>query len=335
MNKIFFKNKILLITGGTGSFGQALVSYLLKNKIPLKKIIVFSRDELKQFEMNKIFNENQYSNIRYFIGDVRDKDRLKLALSNVDIVVHAAALKQVPIAEYNPFEFIKTNVLGAQNLIESCLGSSVKNVIALSTDKASSPINLYGATKLCSDKLFIAANNIKGKQDIKFSVVRYGNVMGSRGSVLESFLKQKTSGVFTITDKNMTRFNINMIEAIDFVIFSLINSKGGEIFVPKIPSFRIIDLAKSILDNHKIKFTGIRPGEKIHEEMISTFDSLNTVDFGKCYIILNKNNLKFYKNQNFLPENFSYNSKTNKIYLNISQLSEIVKNFIKNNILTK
>jgi len=335
MNKIFFKNKILLITGGTGSFGQALVSYLLKNKIPLKKIIVFSRDELKQFEMNKIFNENQYSNIRYFIGDVRDKDRLKLALNSVDIVVHAAALKQVPIAEYNPFEFIKTNVLGAQNLIESCLGSSVKNVIALSTDKASSPINLYGATKLCSDKLFIAANNIKGKQDIKFSVVRYGNVMGSRGSVLESFLKQKTSGVFTITDKNMTRFNINMIEAIDFVIFSLINSKGGEIFVPKIPSFRIIDLAKSILVNHKIKFTGIRPGEKIHEEMISTFDSLNTVDFGKCYIILNKNNLKFYKNQNFLPENFSYNSKTNKIYLNISQLSEIVNNFIKNNILTK
>jgi len=221
--KNFFKNKSLLLTGGTGSFGKAFVSYLLKNKIPLKKIIIFSRDELKQFEMNKIFNETQYSNIRYFIGDVRDKERLKLALNGVDIVVHAAALKQVAIAEYNPFEFIKTNVLGAQNLIESCLGSSVRNVIALSTDKASSPINLYGATKLCSDKLFIAANNIKGKQDIKFSVVRYGNVMGSRGSVLETFFQQKKSGVLQITDKKMTRFNINMGEAIDFVIYSLMN----------------------------------------------------------------------------------------------------------------
>lgn len=201
MNKNFFKNKSLLLTGGTGSFGKAFVNYLLKNKIPLKKIIIFSRDELKQFEMNKIFNENQYSNIRYFIGDIRDKDRLKVALNNVDIVVHAAALKQVPIAEYNPFEFIKTNVLGAQNIVECCLGSSVKNVIALSTDKASSPINLYGATKLCSDKLFIAANNIKGKQDIKFSIVRYGNVMGSRGSVLETFFEQKNLRYFILLIK--------------------------------------------------------------------------------------------------------------------------------------
>jgi UDP-N-acetylglucosamine 4,6-dehydratase len=329
MNKNFFKNKSLLITGGTGSFGKAFVSYLLKNKVPLKKIIIFSRDEFKQFEMSKVFNEDKYPNIRYFIGDIRDKERLKLALNEVSIVVHAAALKQVPTAEYNPTEFIKTNILGSQNIIDCSLGSSVKNVIALSTDKASSPINLYGATKLCSDKLFIAANNIKGKQNIKFSVVRYGNVMGSRGSVLEMFLKQKKYGLFTITDKNMTRFNINMNEAINFVIFSLLNSKGGEIFVPKIPSFRIIDLAKAINVNNKIKYIGIRPGEKMHEEMISTFDSSSTIDFGKCYVILNINNIKFYKACKFLPEDFSYNSKTNKDFLNINNLKKIIKIYDK------
>jgi UDP-N-acetylglucosamine 4,6-dehydratase len=328
MNKNFFKSKSLLLTGGTGSFGRAFVNYLLKNKIPLKKIIIFSRDELKQFEMNKIFNENQYSNIRYFIGDVRDKDRLKLALNNVDIVVHAAALKQVPIAEYNPFEFIKTNVLGAQNLVECCLGSSVKNVIALSTDKASSPLNLYGATKLCSDKLFIAANNIKGKQDIKFSIVRYGNVMGSRGSVLETFSEQKKSKIFHITDKNMTRFNINMNEAIDFVIYALMNLRGGEIFVPKIPSFYIMDLAKAVSENCRIKIIGIRPGEKMHEEMISSYDSSNTVDLGRCYAILNANNFKFYKNLKFLPADFSYKSNTNNNFLNVTQLKKIIKNLI-------
>jgi UDP-N-acetylglucosamine 4,6-dehydratase (inverting) len=327
MNKNFFKNQSLLITGGTGSFGRAFVSYLLKNKVPLKKIIIFSRDEFKQFEMSKVFNEDKYPNIRYFIGDIRDKERLKLSLNDVNIVVHAAALKQVPAAEYNPTEFIKTNILGSQNIIDCCLGSSVKNVIALSTDKASSPINLYGATKLCSDKLFIAANNIKGKQNIKFSIVRYGNVMGSRGSVLEMFLKQKKYGLFTITDKNMTRFNINMIEAINFVIFSLTNSKGGEIFVPKIPSFRILDLVGAIADNHKIKYIGIRPGEKMHEEMISAFDSPSTIDFGKCYIILNANNIKFYKSYKFLSEDFSYNSKTNKDFLNINQLRKIINKF--------
>jgi UDP-N-acetylglucosamine 4,6-dehydratase len=327
MNKNFFKNKELLITGGTGSFGNAFVNYLLKNKIPLKRIIIFSRDELKQFEMNKIFNENQYSNIRYFIGDVRDKERLKLALNNVDIVVHAAALKQVPIAEYNPFEFIKTNVLGSQNLIESCLGSSVKNVIALSTDKASSPANLYGATKLCSDKIFVAANNIKGKQDIKFSIVRYGNVMGSRGSVLEAFLQQKKSRVLQITDKNMTRFNINMNEAINFVIYSLMNSKGGEIFVPKLPSFHIIDLAKAVSEDCKIEIIGVRPGEKIHEEMISCYDSANTIDLVGCYAILNQNNFKFYKNHIFMTKDFSYKSNTNKSFLNVVQLKKIIKDF--------
>jgi UDP-N-acetylglucosamine 4,6-dehydratase (inverting) len=327
MNRNFFKNKSLLITGGTGSFGKAFVNYLLKNKIPLKKIIIFSRDEFKQFEMNKVFNDIKYPNIRYFIGDIRDKERLKLALNDVDIVVHAAALKQVPTAEYNPTEFIKTNILGSQNIIDCCLGGSVKNVIALSTDKASSPINLYGATKLCSDKLFIAANNIKGRQNIKFSIVRYGNVMGSRGSVLEMFLKQKKYGLFTVTDKNMTRFNINMSEAINFVIFSLINSKGGEIFVPKIPSFRIVDLVEAIDINYKIKYVGIRPGEKMHEEMISTFDYPTTIDFEKCYIILNANNFKFYKKYKFLSEGFSYNSKTNKDFLNIYHLKKIIKNF--------
>jgi UDP-N-acetylglucosamine 4,6-dehydratase len=326
MNKNFFKNKSILITGGTGSFGRAFVYYLLKKKIPLKRIIVFSRDELKQFEMNKIFNEKKYSNLRYFIGDVRDKERLKLALNDVDIVIHAAALKQVPIAEYNPFEFIKTNVLGAQNLIECCLGGSVKKVIALSTDKASSPVNLYGATKLCSDKLFIAANNIKGKQDIKFSIVRYGNVMGSRGSVLHTFFEQEKNGVFNITHNNMTRFNINMQEAIDFVIYSLINLKGGEIFVPKIPSFYITDLAKAINAKCKIKIIGIRPGEKIHEEMISFYDSSNTVILKKCYVILNPNNFKFYKNYKFLGSNFSYRSDNNKYFLNINQLRKIIKN---------
>jgi UDP-N-acetylglucosamine 4,6-dehydratase len=328
MSKNFFKNKSLLLTGGTGSFGRAFVNYLLKNKIPLKKIIIFSRDELKQFEMNKIFNENKYSNIRYFIGDIRDKERLKLALNEVDIVVHAAALKQVPIAEYNPFEFIKTNVLGAENLIESCLGSSVKNVIALSTDKASSPINLYGATKLCSDKLFIAANNIKGKQDIKFSVIRYGNVMGSRGSVLETFFQQKKSAVFQITHKKMTRFNINMFEAIDFVIYCLINSKGGEIFVPKLPSFYVTDLAKAVSDDCKINIIGTRPGEKIHEEMISSYDSINTIDLGNYFAILNQNNFKLYKNKKFLHADFSYQSNTNNNFLNVAQLKKIIKDFI-------
>jgi UDP-N-acetylglucosamine 4,6-dehydratase (inverting) len=327
MIKNFFKNKSLLITGGTGSFGKAFVNYLLKNKMHLKKIIIFSRDELKQFEMNKIFSENQYQNIRYFIGDVRDKDRLKLALNNVDIVVHAAALKQVPIAEYNPFEFIKTNVMGAQNLIESCLDSSVKNVIALSTDKASSPVNLYGATKLCSDKLFVAANNMKGKQNIRFSIIRYGNVMGSRGSVLETFLQQKKSGVFQITDKKMTRFNINMSEAIDFVIYCLINLKGGEIFVPKLPSFYITDLAKAVSDSCKTNIIGIRPGEKIHEEMISSYDSLNTIDLGRCFAILNQNNLEFYKDEKFLHPDFTYQSNTNNNFLNVAQLKKIIKDF--------
>jgi UDP-N-acetylglucosamine 4,6-dehydratase len=322
-----FKNQTILITGGTGSFGQALTSNLLKSKNPPKKIIVFSRDELKQFNMSKIFAKKNFTNIRFFLGDIRDKNRLNLAFKDIDIVIHAAALKQVPAAEYNPFEFIKTNVIGSQNIVEACLNSKVKNVVALSTDKASSPINLYGATKLCADKLFIGANNIKGKQDIKFSVVRYGNVMGSRGSVLHSFLEQKKNGILNITDDRMTRFNINIDDAVKFVKDVVIFSKGGEIFVPKIPSFYITDLAKAVCSNCKLKTIGIRQGEKIHEEMISNNESYRTVDLGSHYAILNTYNYKYYKNKKFLPSNFSYTSNTNKIFLTTKQLKKIINDF--------
>jgi len=327
MNKNFFKNKSLLITGGTGSFGKAFVNYLLFNKVPLKKIVIFSRDELKQFEMSKIYNEKKYPNVRYFLGDIRDKERLHSAFRGIDIIVHAAALKQVPTAEYNPIEFIKTNVLGSQNIIETALSSNVGNVVALSTDKASSPINLYGATKLCSDKLFVSANNIKGNKKIKFSVVRYGNVMGSRGSVLHSFLDQLKNKELLITDKRMTRFNITLSECINLVILSLTSSMGGEIFVPKIPSFYVYDLAKAISNDCKITFTGIRPGEKLHEEMISIYDSYNTIELSDHYIILqNLNYLKNYKKYRLLDENFSYRSDLNKIFLSKDDLRLIIKN---------
>lgn len=331
MNKNFFKNKSLLITGGTGSFGKAFVNYLLKNKIPLKKIIVFSRDELKQYEMSINVSEKKFSNIRYFLGDIRDKDRLFFALENVDIVVHAAALKQVIAAEYNPIEFIKTNIIGSQNIIECALQTGVQNIIALSTDKASSPINLYGATKLCADKLFCSANNIKGLRDTKFSVVRYGNVMGSRGSVLQNFLKQRNNRELLVTDLRMTRFNILLDEAINMVIWAILNARGGEIFVPKIPSFNVIDLAKAVCEKSKIKIIGAKPGEKIHEEMISSYDSRNTFDLKKYYAIVPENLVEFYKKKfNLVEENFSYNSKTNKIYLKRNELKKIIQNFIKN-----
>jgi UDP-N-acetylglucosamine 4,6-dehydratase len=322
--KIFFKNKTVMLTGGTGSFGKAFLSYIIKYKFYPKKLIIYSRDELKQFEMRKLYSVDKYPFLRFFIGDIRDKERLELAVRDVDIVVHAAALKQVPAAEYNPIEFIKTNIIGAQNLIECCLLTSVKSVIALSTDKASSPVNLYGATKLCSDKLFIAANNIRGKQDIKFSIVRYGNVMGSRGSVIENFFQKQKLGVFDITDKEMTRFNITLDEAIDFVMWSLINSKGGEIFVPKIPSFYIVDLAKAVRQDCKFNFIGIRQGEKLHEEMISVNDSINTVDLGKFYAILNDSSFNFYKNCKFVKKNFNYRSDTNQFFLNIMELKKII-----------
>jgi UDP-N-acetylglucosamine 4,6-dehydratase (inverting) len=328
MNKKYFKDKTILITGGTGSFGQAFVNYILKNNFHLRKIIIFSRDELKQFEMQKKIEKKYLKYLRFFIGDVRDKDRLKLAFQDVDLVVHAAALKQVPAAEYNPFEFVQTNVMGAQNIIEACLdySSKIQNIIALSTDKASSPINLYGATKLCSDKIFVSANNIKGNKKVKFSVVRYGNVMGSRGSVLHSFLEQAKKGTIEITHKDMTRFNIILEEAIKIILWSFNNNYGGEIFVPKLHSFKILDLARAVCKNCNIKYTGIRPGEKLHEEMISSYDARNTVDAKAFYIILHKNLFKNYRNKKLVSSNFYYRSDTNKNFLDIQSLKRIISN---------
>ncbi len=263
--------KSILVTGGTGSFGRAFVKSVLQSYPEINRLVVYSRDELKQFEMAQVYSDRVHKGMRYFIGDIRDESRLRRALEGIDIVVHAAALKQVPAAEYNPFECIKTNVLGAQNLIEACLDSGVSRVVALSTDKAAAPINLYGATKLCSDKLFIAANNIKGSRDIRFSVVRYGNVLGSRGSVIPYFLELKHTGtgVLPITDANMTRFNISVQEGVNMVLWAIENAWGGEIFVPKIPSYRVTDVAVAIDPALEQRIVGVRPGEKIHEEMIT------------------------------------------------------------------
>ena len=330
MNKNFFKNKSLLITGGTGSFGKAFVNYIITNNYPLKKLIIFSRDELKQFEMNQVFNDKKYSFLRYFIGDVRDKDRLKLALRDIDILIHAAALKQVPAAEYNPIEFIKTNIFGAQNIIENTLDSKISCVIALSTDKASSPVNLYGATKLCSDKLFVSANNIKGNNKIKYAIVRYGNVMGSRGSIVHSLLKDRKSGILKLTDLSMTRFNISLLESVEMVLQTIQSSIGGEVFVPKLKSYYLKDLAKAVSSDCKIKLIGIRPGEKIHEEMISIYDSRTTVDLGNFYAILNQNTLSKYLNKGYklVKKDFSYRSDLNSDFLTIKELREIIKEFL-------
>ena len=332
--KTKYKNKSILVTGGTGSFGKQFIKYLLKKKYPFKKIIIFSRDELKQHEMSQSsdFNEKNFNQLRYFIGDVRDKDRLNWATKEVDYIIHSAALKQVPTGEYNPFEVIKTNIVGSQNVVESAINNNVEKVISLSTDKAVSPINLYGASKLCSDKLFISSNNIKGKKKISFSVVRYGNVMGSRGSVLPEFLKQNQRGYFKITDKQMTRFNISLSEAVDMVIWALDNTIGGEIIVPKIPSFKIIDLAKSINNKLKFKLIGVRKGEKIHEDLISKADSLNTYDIKKYYLILNqeRNLINYYKKKykaRLVKKDFSYSSDNNKDFLNHSKLKKIISNF--------
>ncbi len=331
MNKIF-KNKTILITGGTGSFGQKFVAYLLKNT-NIKKIKIFSRDEQKQFQMQKTFKSNK---LRFLIGDVRDYGRLNFAMKDTDFVIHAAALKHVEIAEYNPFEVVKTNIFGAQNVIDAAIENKVQKVIALSTDKASSPINLYGATKLTSDKLFISANNFKGNNKIRFSVVRYGNVMGSRGSVLPILLQQKRKNIFTITDKKMTRFNITLEEGINFVIFSLNKMLGGEIFVPKIKSYRITDVVLALSNNPKFKIIGIRSGEKLHEEMISSTDSINSVELKKCYVILPNSKYnkltkryykKVYKDCKFIKKNFTYNSLENN-FLTILDIKKLIK---KNN----
>ena len=278
------KYKSILVTGGTGSFGKEFIKKLIKSKIKFKRLVVFSRDEWKQSEMAKDYPTSRYPFIRYFIGDVRDYERLKRAFKDIDLIVHAAALKQVPAAEYNPIEFIKTNIIGAQNIIEASMEQNVKKVIALSTDKAAAPLNLYGATKLCSDKLFIAANNYSGKNI--FSICRYGNVMGTRGSVIPLFLDQVKDGKITITDRKMTRFNITLNESIDLVLYAIKNSLGREIFVPKIPSYKITDLAKSINDKCKIEIIGVRAGEKVHEEMITFNDSFNTIENSKYFIIL-------------------------------------------------
>ncbi len=329
----FFKNRSILITGGTGSFGSKLLGYLLKLKSNKpKKVIVFSRDELKQFELMKIYPEKNYPSVRYFLGDIRDKQRLKMAFEDVDYVIHAAALKQVPTAEYNPIEFVKTNVIGSQNIIEAAIELNVKKVIALSTDKASSPINLYGATKLCADKLFLSANTLVGKKKTSFSVVRYGNVFGSRGSVIPFFLdlinkKQK----LIITDPEMTRFNIDLDDAVKLVVNATKNSVGGEIFVPKISSYRIMDIVKAIQNKKDIKIVGIRPGEKLHEELISRAEGNNTFDLGNFFIIAgNEKSISICKKRKYkrFKVGCNYNSLDNP-FLTIAQIKKLIENYKK------
>jgi UDP-N-acetylglucosamine 4,6-dehydratase (inverting) len=323
-------NKSILITGGTGSFGKAFVKTVLARYPDVKRLVIFSRDELKQFEMAQQFPESMFPALRYFIGDVRDADRLRRAMEGIEVVIHAAALKQVPAAEYNPFECIKTNVLGAQNVIEACLDTAVKRVVALSTDKAAAPINLYGATKLCSDKLFTAGNNIKGQRDLRFSVVRYGNVMGSRGSVIPFFLERRKTGVLPITDPAMTRFNISLQDGVDMVLWALEHAQGGEIFVPKIPSYRITDVAQAIGPECEHPVIGIRPGEKIHEEMITGSDSFNTVDMGKYFAILPSAGA--HSVQSYcaafggtpVPQGYAYDSGSNTDFLTVEQLRQLI-----------
>jgi UDP-N-acetylglucosamine 4,6-dehydratase len=320
--------KSILVTGGTGSFGQAFVQTVLERYPNVSRLVIYSRDELKQYEMAQKFPAE--GPVRYFIGDIREGDRLRRALERIDIVVHAAALKQVPAAEYNPFECIKTNVLGAQNLIEACLDTKVHRVIALSTDKAAAPINLYGATKLASDKLFIAANNIAGDRELRFSVVRYGNVMGSRGSVIPFFLANRAKGVLPITDPAMTRFNITLQEGVDMVLWAIENAMGGEIFVPKIPSYRIGDVAQAIGPECAMPIVGIRPGEKIHEEMITESDSLNTIDIGSYYAILPSGGA--IPTRDYLSRlggqpvqlGFCYNSGKNEHFLSVEELRDLI-----------
>jgi len=332
------KNKSILVTGGTGSFGQKFIETVLNNYQP-QKVIVYSRDELKQYEMQKRWQEGSAS-IRYFIGDVRDLSRLKMAMADVDIVIHAAALKQVPTAEYNPFEAVKTNIIGGQNVIDAALEAGVKKVIALSTDKAAAPVNLYGATKLTSDKLFIAANNYKGWHDIKFSVVRYGNVMGSRGSVIPFFLDQRKKGVLPITDQRMTRFNIMLDQGVNFVLKCLDKMWGGELFVPKIPSYRILDVAEAVAPEAKHEIVGIRPGEKLHEEMITVNDAVNTIEFDDYFAITPNSKYLAWDQERFLNDSnglkgkycgdgFSYNSETNKHFLTVDELRELIENHIQ------
>lgn len=320
----------IFLTGGTGSFGKAFVRHVIASG-GCKRLVIFSRDELKQFEMAQEFPEDEYPFLRYFIGDVRDADRVRRAIEGTDTVIHAAALKQVPAAEYNPFECIKTNIIGAQNLIEACLDIGVARVVALSTDKAAAPVNLYGATKLCSDKLFVAANNIRGARETRFSVVRYGNVMGSRGSVIPFFMGRRGQGKLPITDPDMTRFNISLEGGVALVMWALNEAEGGEIFVPKIPSYRITDVATAIDPEAAHDIVGIRPGEKIHEEMITSSDSPNTVDLGKYFAILppgDPDAVERYCVQRGAARvagGFSYDSGTNDDFLSVEQIRDLIR----------
>lgn len=329
-----FNGKSILVTGGTGSFGKKFVERILTDYPEVKRLVVFSRDELKQFEMSQIFSPSRFPQIRYFIGDVRDSTRVTRACEDVDYIVHAAALKQVPAAEYNPTECIKTNIFGAENVINAAMDCGVKKVVALSTDKAAAPINLYGATKLCSDKLFIAANNFKGRRDLTFSVVRYGNVLGSRGSVVPFFLEKRGAGIIPITDPQMTRFNITLDQGVDLVLTALKMSWGGELYVPKIPSYRITDIAEALAPNCRTEIVGIRPGEKIHEEMITETDALNTYDCGDFYVIAPVNpiwDLEDWKKSfqaNKVPQGFSYNSGSNNQWLKIEEVRELVRDHV-------
>ena len=330
----FLDNASILITGGTGSFGKAFVETILRRKPDIRRLVVFSRDELKQFEMQQRFSPADYPGLRYFIGDVRDEARVRRAMEGIDTVIHAAALKQVPAAEYNPFEAIKTNILGAQNVIEACLDSGVKRVIALSTDKAAAPINLYGATKLCSDKLFTAANNIRGHRDIRFAVVRYGNVMGSRGSVIPYFLEKRKTGELPITDPEMTRFNISLREGVDMVLWAVSHAMGGEIFVPKLASYRLAELAQAIGPECVHRLVGIRPGEKLHEEMITASDSIYTVDLGDYFAILPASERvlrdSYCERSGGKPvePGFSYNSGANPDFLSVERLRELIRQYV-------
>ena len=323
--------KTILITGGTGSLGKHLTKNIFEKFPQVKRLVIYSRDEQKQFEMAQEYPQSKYPAIRYFIGDVRDADRLKKAFKDIEYVIHTAAMKHVPIAEYNPMECVKTNVLGAENVINAALETEVKNVVALSTDKAAAPINLYGATKLCSDKLFVAGNNIRGKHNIKFSVVRYGNVMGSNGSVIPFFIKKRKEGVLPITDATMTRFNISLQEGVDLVLHAMETAWGGEIFVPKIPSYKLTDVATAIAPNCKQEIVGIRPGEKVHEEMITSSDSFSTYDLGKYYAILPQvPNFKIdeyvkHFNAKAVNKGFQYNSGDNSEFIGVDEIRKLIK----------